>query len=65
MLQSVLPDQISPEGKFNNFFELAKDEIVWLQKMEEYTDKLKDQTENQTKDIPEPNNNDEPSEDEE
>jgi hypothetical protein len=65
MLQSVLPDQISPEGKFNNFFELAKDENVREQKMEEYTNKLKNQTENQTEDIPEPNNNDKPSEDEE
>jgi hypothetical protein len=31
MLWSVIPDRISPEGKFNNFFQLAKDENVWEQ----------------------------------
>ena len=51
MLRSILPDQISPEGKFSNFFELAKDEDAWEQKMEEYTNKLKSQTENEIRDI--------------
>ena len=47
MLQSVIPDQISPEGKFNNFFQLAKNEEEWEKKMDEYTNKL---NENQNKD---------------
>ena len=46
MLQSVIPDQISPEGKFNIFFQLAKNEEEWEKKMDEYTSKL---NENQTK----------------
>ena len=52
MLQSVIRDQISPEGKFSNFFELAKNEDAWEQEMEEYTNKLKSQTESETRDIP-------------
>ena len=65
MLQSVFPDQISPEGKFNNFFHLAKDENAWEQKMEEYTNKLRDQMENQTNQFLDENNNEEPDENEE
>ena len=64
MLRSVIPDQISPEGKFNNFFQLAKDETIWEQKMEDYTNKLRNQMENQTNDIPDQSNNDELDEDE-
>ena len=64
MLQSVIPDQISPEGKFNNFFQLAKDENVWEQKIEDYTNKLKSSMENQTINIPN-QDDDEPDEDKE
>ena len=52
MLQSILPDQISPERKFNNFFELAKMDEVGEQNMKEYTNKLKSQTESETRDTP-------------
>eukprot|EP00590_Aulacoseira_subarctica_P011527 CAMPEP_0172420586 /NCGR_PEP_ID=MMETSP1064-20121228/6945_1 /TAXON_ID=202472 /ORGANISM="Aulacoseira subarctica , Strain CCAP 1002/5" /LENGTH=265 /DNA_ID=CAMNT_0013160611 /DNA_START=341 /DNA_END=1141 /DNA_ORIENTATION=+ len=65
MLRSVIPDQISPEGKFNNFFNLAKDESIWEQKMEEYTNKLKSQMESETNENSNENNNDEPDENEE
>jgi hypothetical protein len=65
MLRSVIPDQISPEGKFNNFFQLAKDENIWEQKMEEYTNKLKSQMENETNENSDQNNNDEPDVNEE
>ena len=65
MLRSVIPDQISPEGKFNNFFHLANDENIWEQKMEEYTNKLKSQMENETNQILDQNNNDEPDENDE
>ena len=65
MLQSVIPDQISPEGKFNNFFHLAKDESAWEQKMEEYTNKLRDQMENHMNQFLDENNNEETDENEE
>ena len=65
MLRSVIPDQISREGKFNNFFHLAKDEKAWEQKMEEYTNKLKNQMENETNQLLDQNNNEEPDENEE
>ena len=65
MLQSVIPDQISPEGKFNNFFHLAKDENTWEQKMVEYTNKLRDQMENHTNHFLDENNNEETDENEE
>ena len=65
MLRSVIPDQISPEGKFNIFFNLAKDESIWEQKMEEYTNKLKSQMESETNENSNENNNDEPDENEE
>jgi len=65
MLRSVIPDQISPEGKFNNFFQLAKDENnIWERKMEDYTNKLKKQMENQTNEISDQDNNNEIDEDE-
>ena len=65
MLQSVIPAQISPEEKFNNFFHLAKDESRWEQKMDEYTNKWKSQMKNKTNENSNQNNNDEPDEDEE
>jgi hypothetical protein len=48
MLQSVLPEQTGPEGKFNDFFKLANDETAWENKIQEYTNKLKEQMEEQT-----------------
>ena len=65
MLQSIMPNQIGPKGKFNNFFQLAKDESLWQQKMEEYTNKLKSQMESITSENPNQNNNNETKESEE
>ena len=48
MLQSVLPEQTGPEGKFNDFFKLASDEAAWENKIQEYTNKLKEQMEERT-----------------
>jgi len=43
MLQSVISNQTNSEGKFSNFFQLAKGENIREQKMEEYGNKLKSQ----------------------
>ena len=40
MLQSVIPDQISPEGKCKNLFQLASDAEKWEKKFDKYSSKL-------------------------
>ena len=64
MLQSVLPEQTGPEGKFNDFFKLANDEAAWENKIQEYTNKLKEQMEERINNNSSPDPESESSDDE-
>jgi len=65
MLQSVIPIQTSPEGKFSNFFQLAKDKNNGNKKWKNMKTNLSQMENEMNENSNQNNNNNELDEDEE
>jgi hypothetical protein len=64
-LKEIIPESVDDQGKFKDFFALAKNETLWESKLEEYEERTNQQSqENNETDLDLPNQNDENNNDE-